>query len=261
MDPAELDRLRLRYQTSFSDPPSSSQTSSSQPGRSPRLLRMKRDHLSSSAPHPLPPPPTSVSYEVPSRPGCRSVATKTCRKVPTYVEKKVPYSDCFPVPTLDCGVVLRTVPELDCTPQPRQDCKKVAKPIPYLVEEEQCEQVVYDECQEVETTIPVEECKRQRFGQETIFLSRGQVTRKEGEKRRRKLFRRLTGGKDKKGSSKLSDKENSKTETMIRRRRKRRNQNQCRNQTATATATQSQRENYQDCQKILRLEDDIQVIC
>jgi len=122
-------------------------------------------------------------------------------------------SECFPVPTLDYGVVLRTVPELDCTPQPRQECKKVAKPIPYLVEEEQCEQVVYDECQEVETTIPVQECKRQRFGQETIFLSRGQVIRKEGEKRRRKLFRRLTGGKDKKGSSKLSDKESSKTET------------------------------------------------
>ena len=52
---------------------------------------------------------------------------------------------------------------------------------------------------QVETTIPVQECKRQRFGQETIFLSRGQVIRKEGEKRRRKLFRRLTGGKDKKG--------------------------------------------------------------
>ena len=73
--------------------------------------------------------------------------------MPTYVEKKVPVSECFPVPTLDCGVVLRTVPELDCTPQPRQECKKVAKPIPYLVEEEQCEQVVYDECQEVRNII------------------------------------------------------------------------------------------------------------
>ena len=53
------------------------------------------------------------------------------------------------MPTLDCGLVLRSVPELDCTPLIKEECKKEANDIPFIVNEEQCEQVVYDECQEV----------------------------------------------------------------------------------------------------------------
>lgn len=51
-------------------------------------------------------------------------------------------------------------------------------------------QVVYDECQEVEKRVPVDICKRRRFNEDTIFLSKGKLFRKEGEVRRRTLFRR-----------------------------------------------------------------------
>ena len=51
-------------------------------------------------------------------------------------------------------------------------------------------QVVYDECQEVEKRVPVDICKRRRFNEDTIFLSKGKLFRKEGEVRRKTLFRR-----------------------------------------------------------------------
>ena len=40
----------------------------------------------------------------------------------------------------------------------------------------------------------MELCKRVRFGGSSIFLSRGEVKRKEGEPKRRKLFVRKPGG-------------------------------------------------------------------
>ena len=51
-------------------------------------------------------------------------------------------------------------------------------------------QVVYDECQEVEKRVPVDICKRRRFNEDSIFLSKGKLFRKEGEVRRKTLFRR-----------------------------------------------------------------------
>ena len=35
--------------------------------------------------------------------------------------------------------------------------------------------------------VPVELCKRKRLDEETVFLERGKVFRKEGEKRRKKI--------------------------------------------------------------------------
>ena len=111
--------------------------------------------------------------------------------------KKVPHTVCHPVPTQHCGFVLRTVPEVECGAFPVEECKDVAEDIPYIVAEQQCEEVVYDECQEVETRLPVELCKRKRFGENSIFLSRGEVVRKLGDKSRRKIFQRLITGKGK----------------------------------------------------------------
>ena len=38
--------------------------------------------------------------------------------------------------------------------------------------------------------MPVDICKRRRFNEDTIFLSKGKLFRKEGEVRRKTLFRR-----------------------------------------------------------------------
>ena len=88
-----------------------------------------------------------------------------------------------------------------------QECNDVAKDIPYLEDAEECEEIFYDDCVEVTESIPgkprslqysvkclhsipVEICKRKRVDEESIFLSRGKVFRKEGEKRRKKVGNR-----------------------------------------------------------------------
>ena len=81
-------------------------------------------------------------------------------------------------------------PDVRCQPLVSRDCRKVAVEVPYIKETTQCDEVVYDECQEVERRVPVDICKRRRFDEDSIFLSRGKVFRKEGEKRRKTLFRR-----------------------------------------------------------------------
>ena len=43
---------------------------------------------------------------------------------------------------------------------------------------------------QIEERVPVELCKRKRLDEESITLSRGQVVRKEGEKRRKPVGRR-----------------------------------------------------------------------
>ena len=81
----------------------------------------------------------------------------------------------------------------------------MAKDIPYLEDAEECEEIFYDDCLEVTESIPgnhrprpcqssllnifisVEICTRKRVDEESIFLSRGKVSRKEGEKRRKKV--------------------------------------------------------------------------
>merc|ERR1712079_384739 len=77
--------------------------------------------------------------------------------------------------------------ELECVPKPYEDCMDVAKDIPYLEPAEECEEIFYDDCIEIIEKVPVELCKRKRLDEETVFLERGKVFRKEGEKRRKKI--------------------------------------------------------------------------
>ena len=83
---------------------------------------------------------------LPSPSGCKSVVTQECHKVPKVVKKKVPHERCELVPFLDCNFVLKEVPVEDCQPKVKQDCNDEVKKRPYLEEEEECFEVVYDEC-------------------------------------------------------------------------------------------------------------------
>ena len=149
-------------------------------------------------------PPTITSQELPAPPGCRSLATKECVAIPVSVPRKVPYSVCRTVPDIDCVHVLKSVPELQCTPEVYRDCADYEVRIPYLEEDEECEEIIFDECLEVrcsnrhnvfsdriylqiEEKIPVEVCTTIRNNVEAISLSRGQAVRKEGEKRRQSI--------------------------------------------------------------------------
>ena len=59
------------------------------------------------------------------------------------------------VPDVDCVNVLKKVPELQCTPEVFRECNDVEKKIPYLEEAEDCVEVTFDECQEVEINVLV----------------------------------------------------------------------------------------------------------
>ena len=111
-------------------------------------------------------------------------------KVPVVEVRQVPTSSCLPVPDVVCYNVLTPIQDVICQPVVSRDCRKVSVEVPYIKEESQCDEIVYDECQEVERRVPVEICKRRRFDENSIFLSRGRVFRKAGEKRRKTVFRR-----------------------------------------------------------------------
>ena len=111
-------------------------------------------------------------------------------KVPVVEVRRVPTSSCLPVSDVVCYNVLTPVKDVICQPVVSRDCRNVSVEVPYIKEESQCDEIVYDECQEVERRVPVEICKRRRFDENSIFLSRGRVFRKAGEKRRKTIFRR-----------------------------------------------------------------------
>ena len=71
--------------------------------------------------------------------------------------------------------------------------------IPYLEPAEECEEVAFDECVEVEEKIPVELCTRRRVDETTFALERGKTFRKEGEKRRRRIGTRRPQEQSQKG--------------------------------------------------------------
>ena len=104
--------------------------------------------------------------------------------------RKIPRTKCHPVPEVECGNVLTPVTEVVCEPVVTNDCRNISVEVPYIKEQQQCDEVVYDECQEIKKRVPVDICKRRRFDEDSIFLSRGKVFRKEGELRRRTVFRR-----------------------------------------------------------------------
>ena len=104
--------------------------------------------------------------------------------------KKIPHTHCQQVPEIECENVLTPVTDVLCEPIVTNDCRNVSVEVPYIKEQQQCDEVIYDECQEVEKRVPVDICKRRRFDEDSIFLSRGKVFRREGELRRRTVFRR-----------------------------------------------------------------------
>ena len=118
------------------------------------------------------------------------MAREECVKVPVVEVRPVPTSTCLPVSDVVCYNVLTPVKDVYCQPVVSRDCRNVSVEVPYIKEESQCDEIVYDECQEVERRVPVEICKRRRFDENSIFLSRGRVFRKAGEKRRKTIFRR-----------------------------------------------------------------------
>ena len=69
--------------------------------------------------------------------------------MPHIVANKVPYETCEFVPSVKCHLVLKKVAELECVPVVEEECNDFAKEVPYLVGEEECEEVVYDDCFEV----------------------------------------------------------------------------------------------------------------
>jgi len=91
------------------------------------------------------------------------------------------------VPDLDCQFVLKAVPVEECKPTVKQDCRDEAIEKPYLEEEEECFEVVYDECFLIEEQVRVVVCTRTRLDETAIFLQRGPVKRREGERRRIKI--------------------------------------------------------------------------
>ena len=106
---------------------------------------------------PPPPPPARVTVtEVAAPPGCRSLATTACRSLPRVSTVKVPQEKCRLEPSVVCDTVLKRVPELVCVPEVMEECNDFPKEIPFLVDEEECEEVVFDECVEVSEKIPVE---------------------------------------------------------------------------------------------------------
>ena len=65
------------------------------------------------------------------------------------VAEKMPCEKCKQVASVDCGLVLKKVPELLCFPEVFEDCKDVAQEVPYIGKEEKCEELLFDECVEV----------------------------------------------------------------------------------------------------------------
>ena len=62
---------------------------------------------------------------------------------------KVPYEKCEMVPGVKCHLELEKVAQLECVPVVDEECNDFAKKVPYQDEEEECEEVIYDECVEV----------------------------------------------------------------------------------------------------------------
>ena len=129
--------------------------------------------------------------ELEAEPGCRRFSTTTCTKQPVVVPKTVPYQECHSVPAVDCYFVLKTVDDLECSPVSYEDCKDSVVDVPYLEEEEQCEDVEFDECVDVEEQVPIELCIQADDSGRTPIVNREiEGTKKRSEGRRTGVTRR-----------------------------------------------------------------------
>ena len=102
--------------------------------------------------------PTVTITELEAEPGCRRFSRRSCSQQPVVVPKTVPYQECHSVPAVDCYFVLKTVDDLECSPVSYEDCKNTVVDVPYLEQEEQCEDVEFDECVDVEEQVPIQVC-------------------------------------------------------------------------------------------------------
>ena len=96
------------------------------------------------------PEPPNTYQAAPYRAGgCYPVPRRSCVKVPVVEVRRVPSSSCLPVPDVLCYNVLTPVKDVYCQPVVSRDCRNVSVEVPYIKEESQCDEIVYDECQEV----------------------------------------------------------------------------------------------------------------
>jgi len=131
-----------------------------------------------------------IQQELPSPPGCRSVATKKCHKVPVVKQKKVPRTKCEEVPGIDCFFVLKKVADLECAPTSYQDCTDLVKEVPYLAPEEQCDDVAFEECVEIEEQVPIQVCTTVDPNREAVTTNVGDTYRNRSRGRSRTRIKR-----------------------------------------------------------------------
>ena len=62
----------------------------------------------------------------------------------------MPFETCKDVPNVECVTVLKDVPEIECVPEPYTECNDIAIDIPFLEPAEECEEVTFEDCVEVE---------------------------------------------------------------------------------------------------------------
>ena len=105
--------------------------------------------------------------------GCYPVPRRSCVKVPVVEARKVPTSSCLPVPDVLCYNVLTPVQDVYCEPVVSRDCRNVSVEVPYIKTESQCDEIVYDECQEVSSRDLSHntECPRYRWREESQWRS------------------------------------------------------------------------------------------
>ena len=62
----------------------------------------------------------------------------------------MPFETCKAAPTVECVTVLKVVPEIASVPEPYTECNDIAIDIPFLEPAEECEEVTFEDCVEVE---------------------------------------------------------------------------------------------------------------
>ena len=102
------------------------------------------------------------------------------------VPKTVPYHKCRAVPAVDCYFVLKTVDDLECSPVSYEDCEEEVVDVPYLTEEEQCEDVEFQECVDVEEQVPIQVCT-------VVDPNRKPIVNREIESSKRRTQAKRTG--------------------------------------------------------------------
>ena len=68
----------------------------------------------------------------------------------------MPVQQCRALPGVECFLVLKTVPDLDCQPESHEDCRDVVVEEPRLEQEEECEEVAFEKCFDIEEQVPIQ---------------------------------------------------------------------------------------------------------